>query len=34
MTATNVMKEDEEQNQISELGHFYRHFQLGLRKGW
>lgn len=25
MTATNVMKEDEQQNQITELGHFYRH---------
>lgn len=34
MTATNVMKEDEQQNQIIELGQFYRRFQLGLRKEW
>lgn len=32
MTATNVMKEDEQPNQINEQGHFYRHFRLGLRK--
>lgn len=32
MSATNVVKEDEQQNQLNEPGHFYRHFQFGLRE--
>lgn len=32
MTATNVVKEDKQQNQLNEQGHFYRHFWFGLRE--